>query len=344
MTDISDLPEEILIEIFSLLSPSDLKSVVLVCKQWRMVGETPTLWTWAMVTLKSRDDLQKLSNRRIQLMNMDKVKVTNWFDGSQPFLIQSTAVRPEELFSALLPITTLTSIEGIKDDLVYNLGSFGFPAGGPDNPDLSRVGPELFATVLSRLRNLCFDILNPSPPQYEALLSSIAQKDSVKKLVFGDRKMPPQPDLFAAAVGNVEECELGLFSVPVQDVQALVVAIAQEAGRLKRLRMYSHRLFTIAPDILGTAVSRLESACIHQMLEPLSKDQLEAIMKKVGEDASKLKKLEITFVTEEQKEEMDQNLLRQAGLKIGVIEWRPEQMHPAMVSEIKYTLTISGRA
>merc|ERR1719318_1610106 len=125
---------------------------------------------------------------------------------------------------------------------------------------------------------------------------------------------------------------------------SLLMAIAQEPGRLKRLRMYSHRLFTIAPDILGTAISRLESACIHQMLEPLSKDQLEAIMKKVGEDASKLKKLEITGLSEEQKEEMDQNLLRQAGLKIGVIGWRPEQMHPAMVSEIKYTLTISGRA
>jgi len=347
MTDISDLPAEILIEIFSLLSSTDLKSVVLVCKQWMMVGETPTLWTWAMVTLKSRDDLQKLSNRRIQLMNMDKVKVTNWFDGSQPFLIQSTAVRPEELFSALLPITTLTSIEGIKDDLVYSLDDFGFPAHGPDNPDLSRVEPELFAKVLSRLRNLCFDIINPSPLQYEALLSSIAQKDSVKKLVYGFRKMPPQPDLFAAAVGNVEECELGLFSVPVQDMLALLVAIAQEQGRLRRLIMYSHRLHglsTIAPDILGTAISRLESVCIYQMFDLLSKDQLEAIMKKVGEDASKLKKLEITGLSEEQKEEMDQNLLRQAGLKIGVVEWRTEEVNPDWwVGDIKYTLAIRGR-
>jgi len=335
MTDISDLPAEILIEIFSLLSSTDLKSVVLVCKQWMMVGETPTLWTWAMVTLKSRDDLQKLSNRRIQLMNMDKVKVTNWFDGSQPFLIQSTAVRPEELFSALLPITTLTSIEGMKDDL------------GLSGPDLSRVEPELFAKVLSRLRNLCFDIINPSPLQYEALLSSIAQKDSVKKLVYGFRKMPPQPDLFAAAVGNVEECELGLFSVPVQDMLALLVAIAQEQGRLRRLIMYSHRLHglsTIAPDILGTAISRLESVCIYQMFDLLSKDQLEAIMKKVGEDASKLKKLEITGLSEEQKEEMDQNLLRQAGLKIGVVEWRTEEVNPDWwVGDIKYTLAIRGR-
>jgi len=345
MTGISHLPEEICVQIFGLLPPSDLKTVMLVSKQWMVMGETPTLWTWATVTLSSKEDLQKLTKRRIQQLNLKKVKVSNWFDGSQSSLIRSTAVRPEELFNALLPITSLTYIDGLKDDLIYDIGSFiCFPVGGPDQPDLSIIEPELYATVLSRLTCLCFDIINPTDPQYEALLSSIAQKDShVKKLVFGCRKMCAQPELFAAAVSNVEECNVGLFSVPSQDMQALLVAIAEEQGQLKKLDVYSFRLSTIEPAILGTAISKLESASIYQVLAPLSKDQMAAILIKIGEDASILKKLEITGISEEQKEEQDQNVVRQAGQKIGVVEWQTE-VNAAMMIDVKYSLTICVRA
>ena len=40
------LPPEVLALVFSLLSPSDLVTVVLVCRWWREVAVAPTVWTW----------------------------------------------------------------------------------------------------------------------------------------------------------------------------------------------------------------------------------------------------------------------------------------------------------
>jgi len=281
-----------LLQVFGLLPPSDLKAVV-------------------------------LSKRRTQ--KLKKVNVTNWFEESQSILIQSTAVGPEELFNALLPITTLTSIDGLeRDDSSFDFNNFDGP--WQDCPDLSGINPELFARVLSRLSCLSFKIIHPTPPQYEALLSSIAQKDShVKKLVYDISIIGPkfsQPALFSAAVSNVEECELCLCVLPTRDIQALLETIAKEQGRLKKLRMFSALFSTIDPALLGAAISKLEAASIHQAkyVEPLlSKDQISAILSKAGDDSSRLKKLEITGMREEQKEELDQDVLRQAGLKIGTV-------------------------
>ena len=58
-TGITKLPEEMLVKIFSLLPPQDMKSVILVCKSWRGIGEDPTLWAWSVVEVNSREDFHK---------------------------------------------------------------------------------------------------------------------------------------------------------------------------------------------------------------------------------------------------------------------------------------------
>ena len=45
------LPEEMLEEIFHLLTPDQLKAAVMVCKRWAEVGQAPLLWTWAFITI-----------------------------------------------------------------------------------------------------------------------------------------------------------------------------------------------------------------------------------------------------------------------------------------------------
>ena len=43
---VQSLPAEVLEHVFRQLEPYNLKSVVLVCKRWRDIGEAPKLWTW----------------------------------------------------------------------------------------------------------------------------------------------------------------------------------------------------------------------------------------------------------------------------------------------------------
>jgi len=369
MTSILDLPEEILLQVFGLLPPSDLKTIVLVSKQWMVLGEDPNLWTWATVSVNIKEDLLKLKKRRLQ--KLKKVKVTNWFDGSQSVLMQhktvfsglasvfarwfgliddSTQVKPEDLFEALLPITTLTSIDGLMfdgSDVERNVKTFIEYGVYTYHPDLSGIEPEVFARVISRLSYLSLEEINPiTSPQYEALLSVIASREShVKDLVFGIQPIPVQPDVFATAVNNVEVCDFGIFCVPSQHMQALCVAVAEEQGQLKMLKVFSAFLSSIDPTILGTAISRLESVCIYQESDLLSKEQIQVILRKAGEDGSQLKRLQIVM-REEQKEELDQDVLRQAGQKIGVLEWTTLSTEMAAHGSIltEHVLTICAKA
>jgi hypothetical protein len=49
--DLSSLPREMKIQIFSYLSYKDLKRALLVCREWRNIGEDPCLWREGEVTL-----------------------------------------------------------------------------------------------------------------------------------------------------------------------------------------------------------------------------------------------------------------------------------------------------
>ena len=48
-------PQEMLEEIFPLLTPDQLKAAVMVCKRWAEVGQAPLLWTWASITIRESD-------------------------------------------------------------------------------------------------------------------------------------------------------------------------------------------------------------------------------------------------------------------------------------------------
>ena len=63
------LPAPMLEKIFQLLSPPDLRTVVLVCRRWRKVGEGPRMWPWVTVTVTRENSAMVytvLARRRFQ--------------------------------------------------------------------------------------------------------------------------------------------------------------------------------------------------------------------------------------------------------------------------------------
>ena len=63
------LPAEMLERVFLLLPARDRRVVVAVCRRWREVGETPSLWTWVTITIGAwnlDEGVTMLASRRLQ--------------------------------------------------------------------------------------------------------------------------------------------------------------------------------------------------------------------------------------------------------------------------------------
>ena len=70
------LPPEVLIQVFYLLAPRDIKAAMLVCRLWREVGKAPSLWSWVVLRLylgNQTDMLEFLETWRMK--NVREVRV-----------------------------------------------------------------------------------------------------------------------------------------------------------------------------------------------------------------------------------------------------------------------------
>ena len=75
------LPKEILLRIFEYLSYKELMAVVLVSKRWRMIGETPTLWSQFPLSVTNGNMLVMpmiLKYRRLELLKEISVEAELW--------------------------------------------------------------------------------------------------------------------------------------------------------------------------------------------------------------------------------------------------------------------------
>ena len=73
------LPTEMLYMIFKLLSYRDLKIVMLVCRRWREIGETPRLWSSLPVIVNTRNMSvipEILTTRRMMGLNKLWIEAT----------------------------------------------------------------------------------------------------------------------------------------------------------------------------------------------------------------------------------------------------------------------------
>ena len=78
---INVLPEEILLRIFEYLSYKQLMQVVCVSKRWRMIGETPTLWSEFPLSVTNGNMLvipMILKYRRLELLKEISVEAELW--------------------------------------------------------------------------------------------------------------------------------------------------------------------------------------------------------------------------------------------------------------------------
>jgi len=139
-THISVLPNEVAVSILQHLAPQEIKSAVLVCKSLREMGEKPGFWTWAVVVVNTKDDLEKFKSPRLQLVQ--EIDVTQGRRACTK--VQRQWIKEEglaDLFRVIAEIPTVKRIRGLE-----------FCKG------ITGIEPDLVISVLNSLEelNLCY--------------------------------------------------------------------------------------------------------------------------------------------------------------------------------------------
>merc|ERR1719341_1880342 len=100
------------------------------------IGEDPSLWTWTVVSIKNREEIQKLKIRRLQRVQKIKVRACRHHGFFRSVKCYWKAEDLEELFQEVLQIPSVNRIDGL------------------DCTSLSGIEPHLLAKVFDRLDEL----------------------------------------------------------------------------------------------------------------------------------------------------------------------------------------------
>jgi len=295
---IGDLPEEVMIKIFCLLPPQDLKSVMLVSKVWMKMGEDPALWSWVVPSLASpSEDIQKLSTRRFKQIQEVELGFGfgSWNVGMEPVWSEIVEV-----------ITQLPALSRIKGGCV------------------------IWEDICPRESELIFSLLLKSERLYlykdvglysTYLFQAIAEhKSNLEYLKITDGfLMLISPQIFASAIVNVDEVVLdGVLGIQYEYMEALFTAVAFRETPLWSLRLSdlsNCEMGDIEPALLGSAVHSLAEFAMEGT--EMTSNQITAILEWGLMDGSKLQGLELGVLDYREFLEVDDGLVRLAEQRFG---------------------------
>lgn len=332
LTHVSVLPNEVVFKILQLLPPKEVKAAVLVCRFLRKMAEEPRFWTWAVVKIDTKGDLQKLKIPRLRML--EEIDVTQGtHSGTQ---VECTWIKEEglpDLFQVLDEIPTITRIRGLE----YCKGIQG-------------IKPDLAVSILNRLETLRLCRYEEHEDEYdenedeeegvketwllltreqlELLFTAAAEKTNLKYLQVSGQDMeaddmeeiPAFNQLFAAAVTNVKEVVLREYckcDMTNGQYEALFAIIAAEDRPIRKLTCVSDYISPMGdkdPDMLSKAFNKLEEVSITGCN---CKGQVTAILRGLVEGESRLKRLMLWDLDARMIPNLDQNLVKRAKEKIG---------------------------
>ena len=251
-----------------MLPPRDLKMVVLVCKCWREIGEDPSLWTRCMVTLASRGDLEKLDIRRLQQIQVINVRARCFQADELEEMFQTVVTNPP-----LMPrLPKLREISGLA------------------NANISNVEPRLLARVVCRLEEVDMRKTNITSEQVRTLFTILCHWSQLKSLNLSVNNLSTvDPAVLSTAVNRLEKLDLNMTKMTSEQVQVLFTTMCQES-QLKKLVISNNNLSTVEPEVLATAVNKLEE--VGMWKTHITSEQAQTLFAAIAEGSS-LKKLRI---------------------------------------------------
>jgi len=316
------LPEEIMVTIFSLLPPQDLKSVMLVCKSWMSMGEDPSLWTWVGLVIRRREEFHKLRVRRFKFLDQLEVDEDCECQLSSWCLWEEVGRDLEDtwinLFEMIVEMPRLRSIYGLGLHCCWT--------------NFHSVGLDLMLDIFQRLRSTELNY-KFTEEQSNHIVTAIAENKcslNILHICHDPNTINISPLVFGAALSNVEDvlldatltnCCVLLYTTKVQTTKVQMVALFTEIVdnerpisnlELRGLFGFMHRF---EPELVGKAFNRLRMVTLENTY--LSKKQIVAILQRVVEPDSNLHRLHLGVVARHEIEDIDPDLVRLVEKKIG---------------------------
>jgi len=241
MKGIEDLPAEMLLKIFKLLTPLDLKSAVLVSKYWNEVGDDPSLWSWCTLNLSYGCDIYVLSFRKFK--NIEEIAI-----GSKE--VECEVWKPNELqalFEAVIELPKIKEMERRQ------------------GIDLKLVDPGLLSRTFAKMEDVGELTSNDlTDDQIEALFTIMAKEETTLKIMQLDYidLTRLEPELVATVVSKLEKMYICEVNITKEQTKAIFSTLSQ-GSILKELLIEHIDLSSINTEVLATAVTNLEAVFIN---------------------------------------------------------------------------------
>ena len=257
------LPQEMLMKIFSCLALPDLASVILVCKQWKEVAETPWLWRRLEVVVGQLkvNNIGILGTRRLE--SVKRVRLLSKYHPDEE--------EAEAVFSAIL------EHEGIRE---LNISQ----------NEISKVNPETLAKAVNSMEQVNLFNAKLTSMQCEALFQQMSQDTKLKILSIGCVNISGiNPEVLAIGLNKVRIARLCNTDITTKQLEALFRAMKTKS-ELKEVDLGHNNLATVNSEVLAEGIKNIETVKLYDTI--LSTNQIESIIRCIG---NKMKTLDICF-------------------------------------------------
>ena len=299
------LPPEMLHQVFSNLAPVDLKTVLLVCKQWNSAASSPSLWTWVSFNFDNapfRTPCLLKTMRLDRLQSAKGIVIRRWMEeGSQDswFQLLYGILQHQGLKSLTLDANIADADAGLLAKIFPKMEEVEITLKAAKHmTNQQRLALSKAIQGPNRLKKLLVDGNRNFVALEASTNTGLLMKALTKITCLRVALKPAQVNLFLRKIESDKECSLQSLSLtlpmqlghflpssffaifdkleeihllgfdppPFQHlVTSLCEALASERSRVKRLSLGSFDLSQVDPELLGRMVAPLEELSLKSM-------------------------------------------------------------------------------
>ena len=260
ITVMENLPTEMLLYIFEMLSYRDLKIAMLVCRRWREIGEIQQLWGSLPVIVNKRNISvmpEILSTTR--LLGLHKLRIeTDLSEKVSQTIARHPGLREFELSqrndeqTIISVLNVICSREGQGMNLRLK------------NKNVSGVDAELLASAVIKLETLEFSNTQLTQQQIVAILTAVSDGRKMTKLDISFNDMSGiDKKLLAKAVTKMKKLNITDTNLTQEQAEAILTAVSEE-NVVSKLYIGFNNLSGVDPGLMAKAFTNLKKLNVNR--------------------------------------------------------------------------------